>query len=1040
MPNKPTIDTGTNGFDVDGKTYTYDTGLSEDAGGAQGNTDHGNVNVDGSTKDLTKKTKTTLAQFMSDTTKGLKGPSKATPNRYPVDPGSNDFNTSGDKGNPTPTPGAPDNSVSFAPVPPDVYTPQYTTLRPSIKKGKSSAPAFDGNDVLPGLVGDSTYVAPVGNPKGDAPLTKLPAAGHKDTSNVVKPYVSAILSNNRFTDTSRWVNVDPLTPPANYDPTLRHGLKLGTSTGGDTVSLDRLAQVGPILTMRAGLELNSGERGFNANSTAGDASALLPGAAQLALTRVEQKLLLAKDVLDSLTNEEVPGADIISPGGSSWGALNNTEDQFAGVGAVGMAALSTALVAGLLLVIDGFSTVLGMITSPPKHPTRDSQGRYALGSYYGGLKKKSDGGLLGSATALLNLDIGQLLGIQPTVYPFSVALKKGSSAFFGIDDSGGVLSQLGGAISNSLTPNAGFNAIVARTIVRSSQTILDQLKKVGGNPINAVKQVLDLVDVLRSSKIISACNVFAQLGDAILSVPTDWTDADAQGAGDKVSSMDASRVESAVARNRLPGSLKLAWASNRSPAQLLMSQQVGAVSRVAKSLGSYDTHAGLNDPETRIQLALIKQDAVPRISTEDAARFERILDAEYVPFYFHDIRTNEMVAFHAFLASLSDDFTAAYDSVDAYGRVEPVKIYKNTHRRINLSFYVAATSQSDLDDMWTKINKLVTLVYPQYTQGKELVSADTNFVFTQPFSQLIGAAPLIRLRLGDLIKSNYSRFNLARLFGLGNTNFTLDGKQFSNFDKFDQEAIQQQLPAAMENAKTTAGKTFNAAPGSYTLYTNKGASGFSPPDPFGSSGDKPKFAAQFVPTGNPDFFEVKIVKENPDDPRSVIGEIQVTTDAEARQSLADIINDIQADYGSGAPVVNRVIGGRYVFMKNTLVPSQATRDAAVDAIVVSAEDEVFAQPLQDFMSDTGKTANAVAKSFKETGGKGLAGFIETMGFDWFDKVTWETGLKDRIVPKMCKVTIAFSPIHDISPGLDHLGVNRAPVYPVGQLAPRPQVK
>lgn len=1040
MPNKPSIDTGTNGFDVDGKTYTYDTGLSEDAGGAQGNTDHGNVNVDTSVKDLTKKTKTTLAQYMSDTTKGLKGSSKSIPNKYPVDPGANDFNTSGDKGNPTPTPGAPNNSVSFAPVPPNAYTPQFPSVQTSIKKGKSSVVAVDGNDVLPGLVGDSTFTSPVGNPKGDAPAIKGPLSGHKDTSNVVKPYVSAILSNNRFTEASRWVNVDPTNPPANYDPTLRTGLALGTSVGGSTVSLDRLSQVGPILTMRAGIELNSNERGFNANSTAGAASALLPGAAQLAVTRVQQKLLLAKDVLDGLTTSEVPSANVISPGGSSWGALNNTEDQFAGVSAIGMATLSTALVTGLLLVIDGFSTVLGMITSPPKYATRDSQGRYALGAYYGGLKKKSSGGLLGSATSLLNLDIGSLLGIQPTVYPFSVALKKGSSAFFGIDDSGGVLSQLGGAISNSLTPNAGFNAIVARTIVRSSQTILDQLKKVGGNPINAVKQLLDLVDVLKSSKIIAACNVFAQLGDALLSIPADWKDADSQGVGDKVSSMDASRVESAVARNRLPGSLKLAWASNRAPAQLLLSQQVGAVSRVAKSLGSYDTHAGLNDLDTRIQLALIKQDAVPRISSEDAAQFERLLDAEYVPFYFHDVRTNEMVAFHAFLASLTDDFTAGYESVDAYGRVEPVKIYKNTHRRIGMSFYVAATSPTDLDDMWTKINKLVTMVYPQYTQGKELVSQDTNFVFTQPFSQLIGAAPLIRLRLGDLIKSNYSRFNLARLFGLGNTNFKLDGKQFSNFDKFDQEAVTKQLPAAMEVAKTISGKTFNVAPGNYPLYSGKGATNFMPPSPFGSSGDKPKFATTFFPTGNPDFFEVKIDKENPDDPRSVIGEIQVTTDAESRQSLSDIINDIQADYGSNAPFVNRVIGGKYVFPKNCLIPSQATRDAAIDNIITSAEDEIFAQPLQNFMAETGASANAVAKSFRETGGKGLAGFIETMGFDWYDRVTWETGLKDRIVPKMCKVTIAFSPHHDISPGLDHFGVNRAPVYPVGQLAPRPQGK
>jgi len=74
--------------------------------------------------------------------------------------------------------------------------------------------------------------------------------------------------------------------------------------------------------------------------------------------------------------------------------------------------------------------------------------------------------------------------------------------------------------------------------------------------------------------------------------------------------------------------------------------------------------------------------------------------------------------------------------------------------------------------------------------------------------------------------------------------------------------------------------------------------------------------------------------------------------------------------------------------------------------------------------------NSIVKSFESSGGKGLAGFIESMAFDWYDRVTWEVD-PYRTAPKLCKVTISFSPIHDISPGIDHLGYNRAPVYPVG---------
>jgi hypothetical protein len=73
--------------------------------------------------------------------------------------------------------------------------------------------------------------------------------------------------------------------------------------------------------------------------------------------------------------------------------------------------------------------------------------------------------------------------------------------------------------------------------------------------------------------------------------------------------------------------------------------------------------------------------------------------------------------------------------------------------------------------------------------------------------------------------------------------------------------------------------------------------------------------------------------------------------------------------------------------------------------------------------------NVVVRSFESTGGKGLAGFIESIAFDWMAS-TWDTDM-DRKAPKMCKVTVSFAPLHDISPGLDSMGHNRAPIYPLG---------
>ena len=67
-----------------------------------------------------------------------------------------------------------------------------------------------------------------------------------------------------------------------------------------------------------------------------------------------------------------------------------------------------------------------------------------------------------------------------------------------------------------------------------------------------------------------------------------------------------------------------------------------------------------------------------RISQEDVAAMETELDAYYMPFYFHDLRTNEIIAFHAFLENVSDSFDVDYNESEGYGRIGKVYTYKNT--------------------------------------------------------------------------------------------------------------------------------------------------------------------------------------------------------------------------------------------------------------------------------------------------------------------------------------------------------------------------
>jgi hypothetical protein len=280
-----------------------------------------------------------------------------------------------------------------------------------------------------------------------------------------------------------------------------------------------------------------------------------------------------------------------------------------------------------------------------------------------------------------------------------------------------------------------------------------------------------------------------------------------------------------------------------------------------------------------------------------------------------------------------------------------------------MSFYVASTSIEDFDYMWHKINKLTTLVYPQYTKGKLTVSEE-GASYRSPFSQLVGASPLIRIRLGDLFRSNYSRFALARLFGAADGDTKLPDKDgtIKGIDIKNNEEETADAKKRMENLQ--AGD----------IVWIKGQ----------------EYLGKFLiksPTGN-----------------------------------GYIITEEGLPEADGTLQISRIDAAAEPKSLGQLALTQDTI-----AKIMSEISDGTDSPLNDFMSPE---QNSIVKSFESSGGKGLAGFIESMSFDWYDRVTWEIE-PYRTAPKMCKVTISFAPIHDISPGIDHMGYNRAPIYPVG---------
>jgi hypothetical protein len=203
------------------------------------------------------------------------------------------------------------------------------------------------------------------------------------------------------------------------------------------------------------------------------------------------------------------------------------------------------------------------------------------------------------------------------------------------------------------------------------------------------------------------------------------------------------------------------------------------------SLNSLITKTSTANNYMKYHEALIKQNEAiyqnkeKRLSKEHVKELEAIINSDYMPFSIQDLRTNELFKFHAFVEGYSDSFAVGWEDGGAgFGRMDPIKIYRGTSRKISVDFWLISMSPDDFDYMWWMINRLIALIYPQWSAPKPanienqlrsgLLKNENTFSgipFSQPFTQIPTGSPLVRLRLGDIFTSNYSKKGLARIFG-----------------------------------------------------------------------------------------------------------------------------------------------------------------------------------------------------------------------------------------------------------------------------------
>ena len=771
-----------------------------------------------------------------------------------------------------------------------------------------------------------------------------------------------------------------------------------------------------------------------------------PGLARIGL-RVPYGRFRAGTILNSINPDfskpTISDLENDGPTKLSYGNVNNPLAPFSSLNQGSSQITMSLLVITVSSMINALSRVINtnktfnanILADDPNNSLRAKR----LGSYYGDTQTN-----LGPArTRVSYRGDGSFFNLTPTRNDYVDCVQKGLEIFFEIP--GGIPN-----LSPSTTASPQYFNVLLRTMVRDvSDSLIDgiltpaigqnafsrgslEINSPGAsglsNPLSTINSAFDLITNIQNSKLIKFMDILSTIGD--LSISSELSPARTESDIDSIVD-NTTRYEELgtninpsilISKNRLSADIEAKKRGNLSMA----SNTIMSMYTVPRGIKNAEKDV-FNDDKFTSTLTLDKGfrtlDSGIRLSADDVAQFEDYLDASYMPFYFHDLRTNEIISFHAFLENLSDGFSAEYGESEGFGRTGTVYSYKNTKRSITLSFKTVSTNVDDFDEMWFKINKLIMLVYPQYTVGRKVTNAASGDTFVQPFSQLMSASPLIRLRVGDLIKTNASDLDISRLHGAGSEHFIFNSERRENTANRNQEEQTRRdniarIEQRVADGNLQAGDIVDLKQTSYVPVAGRRSSNViqtgTLPTPRRGRGRRRRRAEPAVVTPYGSIHQVEVISEIED------GKFNVKLVPTNNNS--DSIPSLVLDFAGRAPA--SVIRANVAWARRT-----ASAGTTANTQETTREQNQH-DLIREFLSPEGPDGNPVFRAFRSTQGKGLPGVIKSIRFD-FSEATWET--EHAKAPKLMKIDIDFAPIHDINPGIADDGFMIGSIYNIGNI-------
>jgi len=206
------------------------------------------------------------------------------------------------------------------------------------------------------------------------------------------------------------------------------------------------------------------------------------------------------------------------------------------------------------------------------------------------------------------------------------------------------------------------------------------------------------------------------------------------------------------------------------------SQFIGNPATRADNIENKDIPSLRNVKTSGLSKVNLNNDAVDKVNmipygsnasnTKSFPATEFLVNSDFIKFRFRDVVHNKWIIFRALVEGISDSITPEYGEERYIGRPDKIYTYQGVDRNISFGFTIYPKTKQELPVLMEKLNYLVGMCYPSFTEGERMVT------------------PFMELTMGDMFVDTPGLLSSLSITVEDATTWEIDDKlQFPHFIK-----------------------------------------------------------------------------------------------------------------------------------------------------------------------------------------------------------------------------------------------------------------